>query len=208
MRAGAAARPNGAASPRLPAPTRSRWPTTRSRRSPPTSSPRSRTAPIWKPSTRIATRCSTASSPIGRSSETAITACRTDPASGWSWIGRRSRNTACREGKAGGALPHPLNRRRLAFAVMPFQPRYIRRQPLDLVVVAHADLAGESAFGDDEGTVGGFVDFQHLGAEHDHRVPLRDVVVEEAIDLALAADVDPARRLLEEEQARPAMERL
>ncbi len=60
----------------------------------------------------------------------------------------------------------------------------------------------EPPVGDDDHPVGGLVDLQHLGAEHDHGIAVVGEVAEQPVDLALALDVDAAGRLLEQQQPR------
>src|SRR5271168_1797114 len=56
--------------------------------------------------------------------------------------------------------------------------------------------------------VGGFVDLQHYGTEHDYGVVGADIVAQEPINFALAVNVHATRRLLEQQQPRRAIERL
>ena len=75
-------------------------------------------------------------------------------------------------------------------------------------VVLDRERAGELAVGDDEHAVGGLEHLQHLGAEHDHRIARMGEFAQQAIDLPLALDIDAAGRLLQQEQARLAHQRL
>ena len=72
---------------------------------------------------------------------------------------------------------------------------------LNVRVIADHDRARQTAVDNHMGAVGGFVDFQHFGAEHDHGVASARIVAQQSINFALAVNIHATRRLLEQEQA-------
>ena len=62
------------------------------------------------------------------------------------------------------------------------------------------ELRDEAAFAHDEDAVGEAQDLGKLGGDHQDRDALAGELVEQPVDLGLRADVDPARRLVDDEQ--------
>ena len=64
------------------------------------------------------------------------------------------------------------------------------------------EVAGDPALAHDQDAVGDAQDFGQLGGDDDHRAALGGEPFDQRVDLGLGADVDAARRLVEQEDAR------